>query len=223
MSRPNQRGLTLIEIALAVSILAFMGIATAGTIGRSFDAYEAVTGIDGKYHNVRMAMNRMARDISMAFIAPVQKVRDEDRQWKTIFKGGDESPFDELSFTSFSHRILLQDAKESDQCEITYFGKADEDDSSKINLMRREDWRLDDEPEKGGRVYVLAEDIKDFKLRYFDVKDDDWTDEWDTEKSEFQGRLPSIVELTITIEDESGEEVNFVTKSRIFMPYLLSF
>ena len=223
MSRPNQRGLTLIEIALAVSILAFMGIATAGTIGRSFDAYEAVTGIDDKYHNVRMAMNRMARDISMAFIAPVQKVRDEDRQWKTIFKGGDESPFDELSFTSFSHRILLQDAKESDQCEITYFGKADEDDSSKINLMRREDWRLDDEPEKGGRVYVLAEDIKDFKLRYFDAKDDDWTDEWDTEKSEFQGRLPSIVELTITIEDESGEEVNFVTKSRIFMPYLLSF
>ena len=105
MSRPNQRGLTLIEIALAVSILAFMGIATAGTIGRSFDAYEAVTGIDGKYHNVRMAMNRMARDISMAFITPAQSVRDEDRQWKTIFKGGDESPFDELTFTSFSHRI----------------------------------------------------------------------------------------------------------------------
>ncbi|MEE2902824.1 MAG: type II secretion system protein GspJ [Myxococcota bacterium] len=221
MSRPHQRGLTLIEIALAVSILAFMGIATAGTIGRSFDAYEAVTGIDGKYHNVRMAMNRMARDISMAFITPAQSVRDEDRQWKTIFKGGDESPFDELTFTSFSHRILLQDAKESDQCEITYFGKADEDDSSKINLMRREDWRLDEEPEKGGRVYVLAEDIKDFKLRYFDAKDDDWTDEWDTEKSEFQGRLPSIVELTITIEDDSGEEVKFVTKTRVFIPNLI--
>jgi general secretion pathway protein J len=220
---PKQRGLTLIEIALAVSILAIMGVMTAGTIGRSFDAYEAVNGVDGKYHNVRMALNRMARDISMAFIAPPQKVRDEDRQWKTIFKGGDDSPFDELHFTSFSHRILLQNAKESDQCEISYFGAPDEDDSSKLNLMRREDWRLDDEPEKGGRVYVLAEEIKDFKLRYFDVKDDDWTDEWDTEKSEFKDRLPSIVELTLVIEDEGGEEIKFVTKTRIFMPYLLSF
>lgn len=220
---PNQRGLSLIEIALAVSILAIMGVMTAGTIGRSFDAYEAVSEVDAKYHNVRMALNRISRDISMAFIAPPQRVRDEDRQWKTLFKGGDESPFDELHFTSFSHRILLQNAKESDQCEISYFGAPDEDDSNKTNLMRREDWRLDDEPEKGGRVYVLAEDIKDFKLRYFDVKDDDWTDEWDTEKSEFRNRLPSIVELTIIIEDEGGEEIKFVTKTRIFMPYLLSF
>jgi general secretion pathway protein J len=220
---PKQRGLSLIEIALAVSILAIMGVMTAGTIGRSFDAYEAVSEVDAKYHNVRMALNRISRDISMAFIAPPQRVRDEDRQWKTLFKGGDESPFDELHFTSFSHRILLQNAKESDQCEISYFGAPDEDDSNKTNLMRREDWRLDDEPEKGGRVYVLAEDIKDFKLRYFDVKDDDWTDEWDTEKSEFRNRLPSIVELTIIIEDEGGEEIKFVTKTRIFMPYLLSF
>ena len=43
-------------------------------------------------------------------------------------------------------------------------GKADEDDSVN-NLMRREDWRLDDEPESG-RIYV-PEDEQDFKLLIF--------------------------------------------------------
>ena len=112
-----------------------MGIATAGTIGRSFDAYEAVTGISGKYHNVRMAMNRMARDIS-SFTAPVQKVRDEDRQWKTIFKGG-MNVFDD-DFHSFLTEYCFK-MRKSPTNEITYFGKSR--GRLQNNLMRREDWR----------------------------------------------------------------------------------
>ncbi len=218
-----RRGMTLIEVALAVGILAVMGSLTYGTIASSFDAYEAVTEVDQRYHNVRQAMNRMAHDLSMAFIAPVQLGVDEDRQWKTIFKGEDGSPFHVLHFTSFSHQILKENAKESDQCEISYFGENDPDERGQINLMRREDVRLDGEPEEGGQAHILAENVKDFKVRYFDAKDDDWTDEWDTEDSEFAGRLPTIVELTLVIEDEDRQEIKLVTKTRIFMPYLLDF
>lgn len=220
----SRRGLTLIEVALAVTILAIMGTLTWGTIARSFDIYEAVNETDARYHNVRTALNRISRDVSMAFIAPVQRgVTDEDDQWKTIFKGEDTSPFHKLTFTSFSHRVLREDAKESDQSEVSYFGEADEDNPGQINLVRREDPRLDSEPEEGGRVYILAENIKDFQVRYFDDKDDDWTDEWDTERSEFARRLPTILELKLTIEDEFGEDITFFTKARVFMPYLLDF
>lgn len=214
----------MIEVALAVGILAIMGTLTWGAIARSWDAYETVTTIDARYHNVRTAMNRMARDLSMAFLAPPQRgVTDEDDQWQTIFKAEESSPLSEIHFTAFAHDILQQDAKESDQSEIAYFGEVDEDDSSKVNLMRREDPRLDGEPEKGGRAYILAEDIKELKFRFFDAKDDDWTDEWDTEKSDFRNRMPTIVEIRMIIEDENKEELEFVTKTRIFMPYLLNF
>ena len=87
--------------------------------------------------------------------------------------------------------------------------------------MRREDNRLDSEPEEGGPSFILAEDIKSLKLRFWDAKDDDWTDEWDTEDKEFAGRLPTIVEIKMTFEDDNGEEITLVTKTRIFMPYLL--
>ncbi|CAN0569060.1 unnamed protein product, partial [Laminaria digitata] len=64
MLRPRRatRGLTLIEIALAVSILAVIATLTWGSVARSFDAYETVTDIDRRYHTVRVAMTRMAQE-----------------------------------------------------------------------------------------------------------------------------------------------------------------
>lgn len=217
MRRPNalRTGLTLMEVALAVAILAIIATLTWGSVARSFDAYEAVTDIDARYHNVRVAMNRMSRELSMAFLTSDRR-HGPERMWKTIFKSEDGSPFQKLHFTAFAHQVLRANAKESDQSEISYFGATDPDEQGQLNLMRREDPRMDAEPDEGGRAYVLAENVKDFKLRFFDPKDDDWTDEWDTEDDqEFRGRLPSIVEITLVIEDDRGEEVKFVTKTRI--------
>lgn len=213
--RAGRRGFTLMEIALAVSILAVMATLTWGSIARTFDAYETVTGIDARYHNVRVAMNRMAKELSMAFLTSPRRDKGKERMWKTIFKAEPSTPIAKLSFSSFSHQILRADAKECDQNEIGYFGAPDDDNPRQMNLMRREDPRLDREPEEGGRSYVLAEDIKELKLRFFDPKDDDWTDSWDTEKSEQAGRLPTLVEITMVINDENGKELKFVTKTRI--------
>lgn len=215
-SKNNQRGFTLMEVALAVAILGVMATLTWGSIARTFDAYETVTGIDARYHNVRVAMNRMSRELSMAFLtSKLRSAGSKETMWETIFKAEPSSPFAKINFTAFGHQIMRADSKESDQSEIGYYGEADEDNRGVMNLMRREDPRIDREPEEGGRPYVLAEDVKEFKLRFFDPKAEDWTDTWDTEDSEFQGRLPTLVEITMVIEDENGKELKFVTKTRI--------
>ena len=152
----------------------------------------------------------------MAFLDSDRRHRGKERMWKTVFKAESGSPFMKLHFTAFAHEILRADAKESDECEISYFGEADPDNPGQLNLMRREDPRLDREVTEGGRAYVLAENIKDFKVRFFDPKDDDWTDDWNTEDDEeYRGRLPSIVEITMVMEDEERREIKFVTKTRI--------
>lgn len=216
-----RRGLTLIEIALALAILAIMGTLTWGSLGQSFDAYDAVTSIDQRYHSVGLAMNRMAHEISMAFLTQPSRDFGPEQMWKTVFKGKPGSHGYELHFTSFAHEVMREDAKESDQCEMAYFVDRDEDRREQHNLMRRVDPRLDQEPEEGGRPDILAEDIKDFKLRFFDPKDDDWTNEWDSEDPELLGRLPTIVEITLTIEDEDKKELSFVTKTRVRLPTAL--
>ncbi len=216
------RGLTLIEIALAISILAVIGTLTWGSISRSFDAYETVTDIDRRYHGVRVAMNRMAKELSMAFLTSQRRHRGKERMMVTHFRGEAASPFHALHFTAFAHHILRADAKEADHCEISYYGESDPDEPNQLNLMRREDARIDSEWDEGGRSYILAENIKDFKLRFWDSRREEWTDEWDTEKSDFRGRLPEVVEITLIVNDENDEELKFVTKARINLTKELS-
>ena len=198
-----------------------MATITWGSIARSFDAFETVSEIDARYHNVRVAMNRMARELSMAFVTAPTRSFGREEMWKTIFKAKRSSSFYELHFASLAHQILRQDAKESDQCEISYFGAPDPDQRDVMNIMRREDPRIDSEPEEGGRAYVLAENVKGLSFRFWDSRDQDWVDEWDTEDPEFVGRLPTIIEITIVIEDDAKEEMKFVTKTRVYMPGML--
>lgn len=213
--RRSQRGLTLMEVALAVGILVVIATLTWGSVSRSFDAYETVTDIDRRYHNVRAAMNRMAKELSMAFISSQRRSKGQERMMVTHFRGEDGSPFDVLHFTAFAHDILRANAKEADHCEISYYGETDPDFPNQLNLMRREDPRIDSEWDEGGRSYVLAENIKDFRLRFWDARREEWSDEWDTEKTDFAGRLPQIVEITMVVLDENGKELKFVTKARI--------
>jgi type II secretion system protein J len=215
IASPRRRGMTLIEVSLAVAILAMIGALTWGSIARSFDAYETVKDIDRRYHNARVAMNRMARELSMAYLTSQRRHRGQERVVRQVFKYEDSSPLPSLHFSCFCHQILLKDAKESDQAEISYFGENDPDEAGIVNLMRREAPRIDADWDEGGRAYVLAEDVKEFSLRFFDPRKDDWTDEWDTENAEFAGRLPTVVEIRMTVEDEAGEDLTFLTKTRI--------
>src|SRR5687767_11397860 len=100
---PDRAGLTLMEIALAIAILAVIATLTWGSIARSFDAYETVTEIDRKYHNVRVAMNRMSKELSMSFLDSDRRHRGKERMWKTIFKSEGGSPLPKLHFTAFAH------------------------------------------------------------------------------------------------------------------------
>lgn len=213
--RRSRRGLTLMEVSLAVAILAMIGALTWGSIARAFDAYETVKGIDETYHNARVALNRMAKELSMAYLTAPGRHKGKERRVLQVFKYEDSSPLPILHFSTFAHQVYLKDAKESDQAEISYFGDNDPVEKDVVNLMRRESPRIDADWDEGGRAFVLAEDVRELELRFWDPKKDDWTDEWDTEKPEFAGRLPTFVEITMVVGDEEGKDLQFVTKTRI--------
>lgn len=95
-----------------------MGTLTWGSIARSLNTpYETVTDIDQRYHNVRVALNRMSA-IAMAFLTQDWRDLGPEQMWKTQFIGKGSGDFFELNFTSFAHEVMREDAKESDQCEL---------------------------------------------------------------------------------------------------------
>ncbi len=211
-------GFTLIELLIALTITGMIMTLVAGSFARAFDSREFVMQAQERYHTVRVALERMSREISSAFVYDCRELdtpTGEHRQ-RTLFKVEQEGKLDHMVFTSFSHLRLFRDAHESDQNVITYFGASDPDDSSKMNLMRREKARIDGEPEEGGVAQVLCPDVQEMRIELWDETKDDWVDEWDCSQIERLNRLPRMVRITLIVVDEYDKETPFAVITRIF-------
>jgi len=90
-------------------------------------------------------------------------------------------------------------------------------ESSRLNLMRREDSILDDRMDRGGTEDVLIENVKRIDFAYWDSDKKDWVDEWNTTRIEKKSILPVRVRITITAVDETGREARYVTQARIVL------
>jgi len=216
----NRKGMTLLEIIVSVSIVVVMASLVYGSARRQMEARDLANRIEERYSMVRIAMSRMAREISMAFLSNHISL---DKRTQTIFKGVNESPINRLTFSSFSHQRLKSDVHESDQNVITYYGKQDKENTSLMNLMRYEKKIIDDKPEEYGEGEVLARGIVGLRFRYYDEEKKEWVDSWDTMGIERGNKLPRYVEITLTIMDENGKEIPFVTKTKIQIQKPLSF
>ncbi|OGQ82416.1 MAG: hypothetical protein A2289_26515 [Deltaproteobacteria bacterium RIFOXYA12_FULL_58_15] len=218
MIRPRvngQVGFSLMEIIVSMGILALIGVLTYATFSQTVNARDKAELIASHYHQVRQAMQRMANEISMAYLSAHRDC--EEKRTKTVFIGERGANGMRLDFTSFSHYKTRVDANESDQNELSYFVARHPDDASRTVLMRREQARLDDEPQKGGLEQVFAEDVTELTFEFYDPKEDDWEDEWDSTNMDQRSRLPMFVAINMKALDPAGNEEKFVTKTRIFV------
>ncbi|SDD94005.1 general secretion pathway protein J [Myxococcus virescens] len=217
MMRRHTRGFTLMEVMVAVAITALMGTVVAMAFQTGLTAKETVEVDADRYRQVRVAMNRMAREIGSAYVS--------DRYDSTRFRDQNDRPSNfvgergKLLFTTFSHQRLYTDVKESDQAIVEYFVEASEDREARgrQDLKRRVNANIDERMEQGGHVDVLFEGVKELEFAYWDSEKKEWDDEWDTRRTERKSILPTRVRVTLTAVDETGKEARYVTQARIML------
>lgn len=213
----NRRGFTLMEVVIAVAITAFIGVVLGVTFNTTIHNKEIIESQAEHYRMLRVAMNRMVREIGAAFISDrydSKRYRDQfDRP--TNFIG----TRDRLLFTSLAHQRLYADAKESDQMVVEYQVKRSPDPKAKdrMDLVRRERAQLEERMERGGTEDVLFEGAKKIEFQYWDSQKKQWEDEWDTRRTERKSILPTRVKITLYAVDESGKEVRYTTQTRIML------
>ncbi|HSO00860.1 MAG TPA: type II secretion system protein GspJ [Candidatus Nanopelagicales bacterium] len=212
-------GLTLVEVLVAVAILAMIGTIIFAVFDGMSKTRRGIGQMSERYHQGRQAVSRIARELQSAFISRHMPVLNQNLLVRrTAFVGEDSSPADRVDFTAFAHRRLLSDAHESDQAEIGYFASRDPEQSGKLDLVRRESKVIDLEPAKGGIVNVLAEDIESFNVQYFDPILGDWVDSWDSTQPAGQiDRLPMQAWITLVLKGVNGEPLKFETKVPLAM------
>ncbi len=223
--RIRQRGLTLVEVLVSVAILAMIATLIYGTFDGLSRAKKGEAQRGDRARQARAALDRIAREMQSSYLSmhnpgvPILQTR------VTAYMARNGSPYDRVDFTAFAHLRTEREAKESDQAEIGYFALPDPDKDGKTDLVRREQTPPDMDPQRGGIVSVLCEDIESFDLRFFDPLTAQWIENWDsTQITGQQNRIPLEVKVTVVLKNvPSGVQTTYVTKFSLPMQQPLSF
>jgi general secretion pathway protein J len=217
-SLARARGLTLLEILVAVAVMALVAVLIHGVMDSLSRGKKAEAVRAERAHEGREAMQRIVRDLSTAYLSMHVPDAPMLMTERTAFVGHPSSDFDRVDFTAFAHLRTERDSHESDQAEVGYFVVPDPDNAEKMDLVRREQTPIDLYPEKGGIVNVVAEDVSEFHLKYFDPMTSQWVDRWDTMQTTGQpNRLPLQVKITLVLK-AVGDGAPYSYTTKVFLP-----
>jgi len=218
IGRARARGMTLLEILVSLGVMSMISLLIYGAFdslsrGRRGEALRADRARQG-----RDAVERIAREVQSAFLSMHTPTNQALVTRTTGFYGQNSAQFDRLDFTSFAHRRITKDSRESDQAEIGYFVVRDPEVDGKMDLVRREQAPIDYDFKKGGVVNVLAEDVEKFDIRYLDPMTGQWVDTWDSTQMMMQfNRLPLEVRIEVELKPvRNSPPFRYVTK--VMMP-----
>lgn len=247
------KAFTLIEILIAIAILASLTLIAWRSINQMFITQDIVTERYERYRMARLAMNRMANELSMAYIAgpehggevvPGEEMLYDDDENDMMWRNRDPIQFgmigrsDYVHFTSFAHVRILEDEKASHHAQIGYFLERGYNDDGELiqRLMRRSSTDFDRDLTRGGTVYVMVPEVEGLRFEYWDPGESEfgtdrelaegrWVNEWDTTRSTHAGRLPPRIRITLTMPARGPRDrpENFVTQTTLEMTELLEY
>ncbi len=175
LSAPRRRhnaGFTLIEVMIAASLLAMMGLILGTSISSVMGAIHDNREMQDRYHAARVSLGRMQKEIAMAYVSRHQ---GENKTTKTVFIGKETR----LTFTYMGHRRIARGGLESDQGVVEY--SLEKEAGGRARLIRREKEIIDDTPEKEGRREVLAEGVTKLEFEYWSMDKESWESDWKVE------------------------------------------
>lgn len=203
-SARSRRAFTLIEVLMAVAILAVAAVLVLGSMQGSVRMQDSSRKISDANLAAVTTMRRMVSELNMAFyVSSVSEdvAQNRDIRYRTIFDGKRE----EITFTTMAYQQRFSDEAGGDQAAITYRieRRRNRKGENRSVLIRREEAPIDDRPERGGRITVVLENVKRIRFEYWDpdreIGDDAWVNQWDVSKQQDE-RLPSRVRIQLEVE-----------------------
>ena len=217
MRRP-QAGLTLIEVMIASAVMVIMMALAWRTISNTSDSRRTFEKYEERNHELRMALARISADFEAAYLSRNEDVNAAHPRTMMVAKPGSKVP--NIRFSTLGHRVLWADANESEQTVVSYMAHQSRENSGEVDLIRSERRRPSNLPpeEEPAEYDVLVRNIDKLELQYWNWKNLEWQDTWDTTQSDGQrGMLPSRVKITITVKNADNRDIKIATQARICM------
>jgi len=204
MKRNSGPGFTLIEVLLALVILAIISTVVYSTFSTAGQSVEHAEAQRDNTDLARTLIAKMSSDLSNAFCSPGDSAA---LQSKTVFYGkkvetpGDDAMgrTDSLFLTTLTN-WRSPNSKEMDLWEVGYFFKEKPEGEGYV-LMRREkrDLTKDEPPLEGGTEYEITDQVEELRLRYYGGSIAKWKDEWGSSSPCRSFNQLKLVEISLTI------------------------
>ena len=186
----SEEGFTLIEILLAVSLIAMMATLVFGSLYVTMSAIETAQAKSADEQIVRRTLSLMIDELAVS----------ESRAtgpWMGINDQRDGQPADSLAFLTMGQFRGADSAKDTELVRIVYTREGDR----LLRFSRRNLYSLTDESVE---KIELATKVKGFNVRYYDGKSQLWLDEWD---SRGKPGTPKAILLELTLLQGKEEPV----------------
>ena len=211
----SRRGLTLVEVLIAFTILAFLAVMIYSVVRATVELHDEIEAVLNETEPPPAILNIIRQDIESAFLP------DNDR---TYFFGTDATnrygPANEIDLLSSNAAFGTADGESESELhafnEVGYQLADSPVEGGFLVLQRREDYFVDDKPLEGGTLVEIYDRVKSLEFKYWDGEE--WLNRWDSRAA--QGKLPLGVRVVITIGTVAPNEPPRIHTHAIYVPLL---
>lgn len=209
-------GFTLLEVILAITILATMAVVSTQALTRALKARTKIQAEVDDVSALRDSLRMIRSDINLAFhhrdfekemqdlatkpvsptttpqggaypAAPQGSQRETRRYDPTTQFIGDES---QVNFVTLNSGRMSSAVIQADFVEVGYSLKSCNNlttNKASSCLYRRVQNIIDEDVKTGGNEIVMLENVSEFKLRYIGETKQDWVNEWNSSNAATDG------------------------------------
>jgi general secretion pathway protein J len=188
----SERGFTLIEILLAVALIAVIAALVFGSLSTTLNAIDVARGIAANEQVVRTTMRLMADELSMGVSLPVMP-------WMGVNAQQEGQPADTVAFLTMGQFRGAESERDTEIVRIVYTRERDK----LLRLVRRNLYGLSDDSLE---QLELIGKVKAFNVRYYDARNNLWVDEWD---GRARSKPPGALLIELTLQQDNAEPQTF--------------
>lgn len=213
----NSYGFTLLEILIAVFILAIVLSTIFTSYTGTFRIIDETESQADTYGMARIALGRVLEDLESIYFSKTSETLESEGATiqPTRFVGEDkeikERSADSLRFLSRAHIVFDEEDKDFEVAEIIYYVRENEDGDSLV-LYRSDTLEFEETLTEDKSGLVLCDGLFSVNFAYYDMNGKVY-DSWDSTEGDFVDRLPAMVSIELSFANRSNLEapIKFMT------------
>jgi prepilin-type N-terminal cleavage/methylation domain-containing protein len=205
---PAADGFTLLEVMIAIGILATILVILFGTYSAAVDRAARTRDLSQVYHEARVLLQLMANDLRSAYVKEAteqaQQALQQANARPITFIGEDRTESNQPADTLDFFTVLptqRPDVPDTEMCHVTYSIEPVNEPPHSRALFRRVNCSMDPQASDQDHLYLLTGLAHGLNFKYYDEQGTEYVD-WNSRQPRGGKRMPARVKITLVLADQ---------------------